>query len=91
MLSATFHDWGVGADDPDFSVDLTWSTATICTPEILYIIRRNFYTSQGDPDSSFPYLDSLSFVYILPSKSQNGILFIKWYFQIKITNNLQHV
>ena len=55
MLSATFHDWGGGADDPDFSIDLTWSTATIRTHEILYIICRNCYTSQGDPDSSFPY------------------------------------
>ena len=45
-----------GADDPDFSVDLTWSMAKIHTPEILYIICRNCYTSQGDPDSSFPYL-----------------------------------
>ena len=35
--------------------------------------------------------DSLSFVYILPSESPNGILFIKRYFQIKITNNLQCV
>ena len=30
------------------------TTATFCTPEILYIIRRNCYTSQCDPDSSFP-------------------------------------
>ena len=57
MLSAIFHDRGGGADDPDFSVDLTWSTATIRTPEIWYIISRNCYTSQGDPDSSFPYLE----------------------------------
>ena len=35
--------------------------------------------------------DSLSFVYILSSKSPKGILFIKRYFQIKITNNLQRV
>ena len=56
MLSTAFHDWGGGADDPDFSVDLTRYTATFCTPEILYIICRNCYTSQGDPDSSFPYL-----------------------------------
>ena len=32
-----------------------------------------------------------TFVYILPSESPNGILFIKQYFQIKITNNLQCV
>ena len=56
MLSTTFHDRGIGADDPDFSIDLTWSMVTIRTAEILYIIRRNCYTSQGDPDSSFPYL-----------------------------------
>ena len=56
MLSATFHNWGGGADDPDFSVDLTRSTATFHTPEILYIIRRSRCTSQGDPDSSFPCL-----------------------------------
>ena len=53
MLSATVHDWGVGADDPDFSGDLTRSMATFRTLEILYIIYRNCYTSQGDPDSSF--------------------------------------
>ena len=56
----TFHGRGIGADDPDFSVDLTWSTATIHTPEILYIIRINCYDSQGDPDSSFPYLATAS-------------------------------
>ena len=32
-----------------------------------------------------------SFVYILPSTLLNGILFIKQYFQIKRTNNLQRV
>ena len=56
MLSDTFHEWGGVADDPDFSVDLTRSMATFHTPEILYILRRNCCTSQGDPDSSFPYL-----------------------------------
>ena len=56
MLSATFHDRGGRANDPDFSVYLNRSTATFRTPEILYIIRRNWYTSQGDPDSIFPYL-----------------------------------
>ena len=56
MLSATFHDRGGGADDPDFSIDLTRFTATFRTPEMSYTIHRNFYTSQGDPDSSFPYL-----------------------------------
>ena len=44
-----------GANDPDFSVDLTRSMAIFSAPEILYIIRRNCCTSQGDPDSSFPY------------------------------------
>ena len=34
---------------------------------------------------------SLCFDYILPSKSPNGILFIKQYFQIEITNNLERV
>ena len=58
MLSATFHDRGSGADDPDFSVHLTRSMATLHTPEILYIICRNCYSShsQGDPDFSFPHL-----------------------------------
>ena len=56
MLTATFHDQGGGANDPDFSVNLTRSTATLRTPEILYIICRNCYTFQDDPDSSFPYL-----------------------------------
>ena len=31
------------------------SRANFHTPEILYIILRNCYTSQGDPDSSFLY------------------------------------
>ena len=34
MLSATFHDRSGGADDPDFSVDLTRSTAIFRTSEI---------------------------------------------------------
>ena len=46
------------ADDPDFSVDLTRSMAIFHTPEILYVIPRNCYTSQGDPDSSFPLWSS---------------------------------
>ena len=54
MLSATFHDRMSEANDPDFSVDVTRYMATFSTPEILYIIRRNSYTSQGGPDSSFP-------------------------------------
>ena len=41
MLSATFHHWGGGVNDPDFSVDLTRSMAIFRTPEILYRIRRN--------------------------------------------------
>ena len=75
MLSATFYDRGGEADDPDFSVDFARSTATFHTPEIVHIMSRNCYTSQGDNDSSFPYLP-------------NGVLIIKQYFQIKI-NNLQ--
>ena len=46
---------GGRANDPAFSVDLTRSRAIFRDPEILYIIRRNCCTSQGDPDSSFPY------------------------------------
>ena len=34
FMTDTFHDWGSAADDPDFSIDLTWFTATIRTPEI---------------------------------------------------------
>ena len=55
MLSATFDDRGGGANDPAFSVDLTRSRAIFHDPEILYIIRGTCCTSQGDPDSSFPY------------------------------------
>ena len=55
MLSATFYDWGGGANDPAFSVDLTRSRAIFRDPEILYIIRGTCCTSQGDPDSGFPY------------------------------------
>ena len=62
MLSATFDDrWG-GANDHAFSIDLTRSRANFCTPEILYIIHRNFYTSQGDPDYSFLYWSVFSIV-----------------------------
>ena len=49
------HDRGGRADDLDFSIDLARSTAIFQKPEILYIIRINCYTTQGDPDSSFPY------------------------------------
>ena len=55
MLYTNFQDRGGVADNTDFSVDLTRSTASFRTPEILYIIGRNCYTSQGDPDSTFPY------------------------------------
>ena len=34
-----------GAYDPDFSVDLSRSRANFRGPEILYIFRRNCYTS----------------------------------------------
>ena len=54
MLSATFQDWGGGANNPDLSVTLTRSMDTFRSPDLLYIIRRNSYTPQGDPDSSFP-------------------------------------
>ena len=47
MLSATFHNWGGGPHQVH---------GHFPTPEILYIIHRNRYTSQGDPDFSFPYL-----------------------------------
>ena len=51
----TFDDRGGGANDPVFSVDLARSRAIFRDPEILYIIRVTCCTSQGDPDSSFPY------------------------------------
>ena len=35
--------------------------ATFRAPEILYIIRGNCCTSQGDPDSSFPYITTRHF------------------------------
>ena len=49
MLSATFHNWGGGPHQVH---------GHFPTPEILYIIHRNCYTSQGDPDFSFPYQTS---------------------------------
>ena len=67
MLSATFDDREGGANDPAFSVDLTSFTAIFCRTEILQIIRGNYYTSQGDPDSimavpkSIHFLDYLNF------------------------------
>ena len=51
MLSATFDDRGGEANDPAFSMDLNSSKAIFRSPEIF---RGNCYTSQGDPDSSFP-------------------------------------
>ena len=54
MLSATFDDRGGRANDPAFSTDLNSSKAIFRSPEILQIFRGNCYTSQGDPDSSFP-------------------------------------
>ena len=56
MLSITFDDWGLGrgrAYDPDFFVDLSRSRANFRGPEILYIFRRNCYTSLADANSSF--------------------------------------
>ena len=44
MLYATFHDWGGGADDPDLSVALTRSMATLSSPDFLYIIHGNGYS-----------------------------------------------
>ena len=83
MLSATFDDRGGGANDPPFSVDLTRSRAIFRDPEILYIIRRTCCTSQGDPDSSFPYrlqdpqkayiFYAIHFHYIFQKKSQNKL------------------
>ena len=71
MLSATFDDRGGGANDPAFSVDLTSFTAIFCSPEILQIFRGNCYTSQGDPDSSFPlWLGSRAF-----NSLQNDVCF----------------
>ena len=64
MLSTTFHDQGGTADDPNFSVNLTRSTATFRTPEILYVICRNCYTSQGDPNNSFTYLAASMYKYL---------------------------
>ena len=42
-----------GAYDPDFSVDLSRSRANFLDPEIVYIFRRNCYTSQAAANSSF--------------------------------------
>ena len=53
MLSATFHDRGNGADDPDLPVTLTRTTATLSSPDLLYIIHGNGYFSQAVGDTSF--------------------------------------
>ena len=55
-LSSSNRVTPVSIQGHDISVNLTRSMATFHTPEILYIICRNCYTSQGNPDSSFPYL-----------------------------------
>ena len=71
MLSATFNDRGGGANYPAFSVDLTSSTAIFRSPEILQIFRRNCYTSQGDPDSSFPLWKWCNLM-LVPSRPTNA-------------------
>ena len=48
------------ADDPDLSVALTRSTATLRSPDVFYTIRRNCSFSQGDPDSNFPLWTELN-------------------------------
>ena len=58
---------GGGADDPEFSIYLTWSTATICTPEISYIIRRiqqKLLNLSGWSWLEFSIPASLCFVYL---------------------------
>ena len=66
MLSASFHDRGCGADDPDISFAVTRSTTTFRCPDLLYIIRRNCYSSQGDSDSSFPlWWESMLYIKII--------------------------
>ena len=42
-----------GADDPDLSVALTRSTATLSSPDLLCIIRGNGYFSKAVGDTSF--------------------------------------
>ena len=54
MLSATFHDWGGGVDDPDLSIALTRSAATLSSPDLLHIICENGYFVQAVGDTSFP-------------------------------------
>ena len=50
MLSAIFHDRSSGADDPDISITLTRSTATLSSPDLLYIIHGHGYFSQAVGD-----------------------------------------
>ena len=50
LMTLTFPSTSAGPD----------SRASFHTTEILYIFLRNCYTSQGDPDSSFPYLWSIA-------------------------------
>ena len=52
-MFANIYPCSMTGDEPDFSIDLTRSMATFHTPEILYIICRNCYNAQGDPDSGF--------------------------------------
>ena len=73
MLSATFHDQGNGADDPDHSVNLPRSTANLSCPDLLYIIRGNQDHSQGDPVSSFPLWMLLCY-FVLIMTSLYGLL-----------------
>ena len=68
-----------GAYDPDFSVHLSRSRANFHGPEILYIFRRNCYTSQADSNSSFPsgmpnpFLNCLPETDLLPA-DRNSVL-----------------
>ena len=50
---APLHEQDDGADDPDLSVALTRSIATLSSPDLLYIIRGNGYFSQDVGDTSF--------------------------------------
>ena len=69
MLSTTFNDRAGGTDAPDISVDLTRSRTTFRPPEILHIISRNCYTSQGDHDSSFPLSGNVAWGIMLSAQT----------------------
>ena len=81
----------------------TWSFITSCyVPKCIILTWSSFVPTwivhicsrcccAATSGKALTHWALFTFVHILPSESLNGILYIKQYFQIKITNNFQCV